>query len=138
MHLPISLLTFVSNAFGNSVNVCTEYQQDVYKFRCHPYFQSMGPMYDWLFVLFDEGTFPCKLAVVVMTDNQDDPIQLVVQSASCKTNVQSVLLTEWVMSPEYYAVSPDTIVGSAFVISIKDDNSRILVTRMARHVHKCC
>jgi hypothetical protein len=26
MHLPISLLTFVSNAFGNSINVCTEYQ----------------------------------------------------------------------------------------------------------------
>jgi Plavaka transposase len=128
MELPVPLLSFVCDRFGNSVVICTEYKREEHTFRCHPYYQSNGPINDWMLVMFEEGSFPCRLAIVVMTDDESDPIQLVVQSATRKTHADSVILSEWLWSDEFYVVSPDTIEGPAFVISIKDDNSKILVT----------
>ena len=81
-----------------------------------------------MFVLFEEGSFPCRLAIVVVTNDENEPFQLVIQSASRKTNKDSVLLSEWLWSDNFYAISPDTIEGPAFVVSIKDDNSKILAT----------
>ena len=119
---------------GGGVTICTEYQRDVCTFRCHPCYQSDGPIYDWMEIDFgDDGIFPCRLAAVVVSKSPDDPTrktyQLVVQSAIKKTNVSSVLLTEWTWSPEYHVVSGDTIVGPIFVIIIKEDFSKILVAR---------
>lgn len=76
-----------------------------------------------MFVLFEEGSFPCRLAIVVVTNDRKEPFQLVVQSASRKTNKASVLLSEWLWSDTFHAISPGTIEGPAFVVSIKDDDS---------------
>ena len=125
--------TFADN--GGGVTICTEYQRDAYTFRCHPCYQSDGPIYDWINIDFgDDGIFPCCwLSALVVLKSPDDPTretyQLVVQSAIKKTNVSSVLLTEWTWSPEYQFVSEDTIVGPIFVIIIKEDFSKILVAR---------
>jgi hypothetical protein len=128
MTLPVALLSFLCNTYGDSVTICTEYKREEHTFRCHPNYQSNGPMYDWMFVLFEEGSFPCRLAIVVVTNDENEPFQLVIQSASRKTNKDSVLLSEWLWSDNFYAISPDTIEGPAFVVSIKDDNSKILAT----------
>ena len=89
-----------------------------------------------LFEVFDpktrktvETAFPCRLAAVVLCDVDDantEPYHLVVQSAQQKTGIKSVLLTEWVWSAEYLVIYPSHIVGPCFVISIKDDTSKIL------------
>jgi hypothetical protein len=55
-------------------------------------------------------------------------LHLVVQRATHKTNVRSVLLTEWWWSPTYYVITLNDIVAPCFVISIKEDNSKILET----------
>ena len=45
------------------------------------------------------------------------------------TGVQSVLLTEWYFDDTYHSVSPDRIKAPCFVITIKHDGSKVLVTR---------
>ena len=56
----------------------------------------------------------CRLAAVVIVEcsnNQfeDNQVQLVVQSVTEMTGVQSVLLTEWYFDDTYHSVSPDRI-----------------------------
>jgi hypothetical protein len=138
MTLPGALLTFLCSHFGHSVRICTEYKRDIHTFRCHPCYQSNGPIYDWLLVNF-EGfitPFPCRLAAVVImpSPNVGDGGQmtkppsykLVVQSTTTKTHVNSVLFTEWNWDPQYLVIEPETIVGPCFVITIAADNSRVL------------
>ena len=73
---------------------------------------------DWLLLLFHHSAPPiCQ-----------EPYQLVVQSATKRTGVKSALLTEWEWDPQYYVVSPESIVSPCFVITIKEDNSKILET----------
>ena len=62
----------------------------------------------------------------MICDDDPEPYHLVVQSATSKTNVKSVLLTEWRWSAEYLVIHPSHIVGPCFVISIKDDSSKVL------------
>ena len=57
-----------------------------------------------------------------------DAVQLVVQSTTSRTPVKSTLFQEWNWSAEYITVSPNTIEALCFVISIRDDNSRVLET----------
>jgi hypothetical protein len=48
-------------------------------------------------VIFDgkpPSSYPCRLASVVITDNPDDPYQLVVQAATERTFRDSTLLRE--------------------------------------------
>ena len=100
-------------------------------FRCHPCFQSDGPIYDWMKVKFDGDEIPCRLASVVILNNDItnlDRYRLVVQRATTRTKIQSVLLTEWFWSPMYYVISTKDIIAPCFVISIKDDNSKIQET----------
>ena len=130
MQVPALLLQFLCKQFGPTVTFCTEYCRDAYTFRCHPCFQSDGPIYDWMQVLFDDDTYPCRLAAVVIsalcTTDCQEPYQLVVQSATKRTGVKSALLTEWLWDPQYYVVSPESIVSPCFIITIKEDNSKIL------------
>ena len=141
MRLPKPLMEFMWNMFGPHVLFCTEYVRDQYTFRCHLAYQSDNPMYDWMNVLFesmDEKTktyvktvFPCRLAAVVIPNIDilnPDPYHLVVQSTIKKTNIKSVLLTEWCWSDEYLVILPSHIVGLCFVISNKPDMSKILET----------
>ena len=109
MKISDELSMFIYDTFAGDiggVTICTEYQRDVYTFRCHPCYPSDGGIYDWMKIDFgDDGICPCRLAAVVVLKSPDDPTrqtyQLVVQSAIKKTNVSSVLLTEWTWSPEY-------------------------------------
>ena len=135
MKLPPKLLEFLCDEFKETATVrfCTEYKREDHTFRCHPCYQSDGPIYDWMKIDFgpgrNGGVLPCRLAAVVLVESPKDPnekFQLVVQSVSKKTGVQSALLTEWYWSSTYYAVSPNTIVAPCFVISITQDGSKVL------------
>ena len=132
LHLSVDLLTFLCDTFGNTVRCATEYVREEYTFRCHPCYQSDGPIYDWMKVIFDgepPSSYPCRLASVVITDNPDDPYQLVVQAATERTFRDSTLLREWKFSECFYAISPDAIEGPCFVISsISPNESTILET----------
>jgi hypothetical protein len=75
---------------------------------------------------------PSRLAVVVITKNLQ-PFRLIVQCGKEPTGVKSVLLTEWEMSNELTVIEPSDIEGPCFVISIKDDGSKILQT-LPRHL----
>jgi hypothetical protein len=139
MHLPISLLVFICQRFGDTVRFCTEYIRDRYTFRCHPGFQSGSAIYNWMTVKFEtneEGTkfdvFPCRLATVIVmpTSNllRTDKYRLVVQCTTERTTTKSVLLTEWLWEEQYHVIDPNTIVGHCSVISIKADASKVLET----------
>jgi hypothetical protein len=131
LSLPVELLTFLCATFGNRVRCATEYVRDNLTFRCHPSYQSDGPIYDWLKVMFDGDpptSYPCRLACVVVLPNLSQPYQLVVQSAVARTYRDSTLLTEWTFSPTYYVISPDAIEGPCFVITISATGDKILET----------
>ena len=129
LQLDNSLLCYLYTQFGHTVNFCTEYKRDIYTFRCHPSYGSAGPIFDWMIIKFNTGLFPCRLAAVVLDHSaSDDAVQLVVQSTTSRTPVKSTLFQEWNWSAEYITVSPNTIEAPCFVISIRDDNSRVLET----------
>ena len=138
MHIPDPVLQFVSHQFGSKVRLSTELRYQNATYRCHPSFQSGGPIYDWMNVRFKHNTtkvvtvHPCRLAVVVVTTNPQ-PFRLVVQRGVHTTGIQSVLLTEWVMSDDFILIEPSEIEGPCFVISINDDGSKILQT-LPRHL----
>ena len=125
--LPERLLSFMSKEFGDKIQFCTEYRRGGHIFRCHPNYQSDGPIFDWMTVLFDDNKiYPSILvAVVVGVDNSPEPYQLVVQCTTQKTGTKSVLLTEWHMSSDYYVISPESIQAPCFVIESTDDNSKV-------------
>lgn len=139
MRQPAALLHFLFDTFGpDNVQYCTEYVRDIYTFRCHPCYQSAGPIYDWMLIAYTDNnnqaqTYPARLAAVVVrpttTPQCLEPYILVVQSATTKTNKSSVLLTEWNWSPKYQTISPESIAAPCFVISIREDSSKILETR---------
>ena len=128
MTLNSELMHFLTHHFGPQVSICTQYQREQFIFRCHPNFQSNGPMYDWLKIRFDDDIYPSKLACVVNTPDAEEPVQLVVQCAVKRTGIKSAIFTEWTWSPEYYIVSPDTIHAPCFVVSILPNHSKILET----------
>ncbi len=133
LRLPTALLHFLTDHFGVNVRLATEYVRDVYTFRCHPAYQSGGAIYDWMNVKFNDNSIcPCRLAaVVVLDDNPNNPerFALVVQAAVKRSHIDSVLFTEWSWSSTYRSISPNTIDSPCFVISIKDDGSKILVAK---------
>jgi hypothetical protein len=138
MHIPDTVLQFLSYQFGSKVHVCTELRHNLSTYRCHPSFQSGGPVYDWMNVNFKTKTsnrvsvHPCRLTMVVVTNNLQ-PIRLVVQKGLHTTGIKSVLLTEWLMSDDYTVIEPSDIEGPCFAILIKDDGSKILQT-LPRHL----
>ena len=132
MRLPKALMNFIRSEFGTTVTIATEYTREEFTFRCHPNYQSDGPIFDWMNVLFDDGTYPCRLAAVIVHANPDIAIAsnesytLLVQSATSRTGIASALFTEWSWSADYYAIDPSSIAGPCFVVSITDDSSKIL------------
>jgi hypothetical protein len=140
MKVPSRLLQFLCDTFlvhgATAVKFCTEYKANGQTYRCHPCYQSDGAIYDWMTIDFGEprGLRACRLAAVVIVEcsnNQfeDNQVQLVVQSVTERTGVQSVLLTEWYFDDIYHSVSPDRIKAPCFVITITHDGSKVLVTR---------
>ena len=134
--LPLGLIEFLFNSFKRlqTITFCTEYKRDVHTFRCHPCYQSDGPIYDWMIIDFGKlGKFPCRLALVVVVDSPQDPeekYQLVVQSTTEEIKQhESTLLREWKWSPTYHLVSCNTIVDPCFVISISHNSSKVLETK---------
>ena len=136
MQPPESLLNFLVNSFGSPVQICTEYCREGHTFRCHPAYQSGGAIYDWMHVQFkgaNNQTFviPCRLAAVVVLEmlaDSSEPYRLVVQCADYPTGINSVLLTEWMMSQTYYIVKPSSVLRPCFVICITTDDTKILET----------
>jgi hypothetical protein len=131
LSLPVDLLHFLCATFGDKVRCATEYVRDRFTFRCHPCYQSDGPIYDWMKVIFDESpptSYPCRLASVVVLPNAAEPYQLVVQSATARTYKDSTLLTEWTFAKDFYVISPDAIEGPCFVITISPNGDKILET----------
>jgi hypothetical protein len=123
------LLHYLYNNFGPMVHFCTEYKRDIYTFRCHPNYGSAGPIYDWMIIKFNIGLYPCRLAAVVFDESTSaKEVHLVVQSTTKRTSAKSTLFQEWDWSPEYISVRPNTIEAPCFVISLRDDNSRVLET----------
>ena len=88
MAVPIELLRFLGNEFGNHVWFCTIDKRDIYTLCCHPCYQSDGPIFDWMLVRFEgyDEEFPCRLAAVVINDAVDildaKQYKLVVQSTT--------------------------------------------------------
>ena len=90
MHLPFLLLHFLCQTFANPVRICTQFMLNKIIFRCHPSFQSDGPIHDWMKVKIGNDTIPCRLAAVVMLceDNaKTQRLRLVVQRATKRTKV---------------------------------------------------
>jgi hypothetical protein len=137
MKVPSRMLHFLCDTFliggAEAVQFCTEYKANGQTYRCHPCYQSDGAIYDWMTIDFGEprGILPCRLAAVVVLErsNNNCEVQLVVQSVTEMTGVQSVLLTEWYFDDTYHSVSPDRIKAPCFVITISHDGSKVLVTR---------
>ncbi len=134
--LLIALMEFLFDFFKgvDKITFCNEYKRDVHTFRCHPCFQSDGPIYDWIIIDFEgHGKFPCCLALVVVADSPQDPnekFQLIVQSTTEEIKAhKSTLLREWKWSPTYHLVSGNTVVDPCFVISISLNISTILETK---------
>jgi hypothetical protein len=124
LRLPTALLHFLTDHFGVNVRLATEYVRNVFTFRCHPAYQSGSAIYNWMNVKFNDNSIcPCRLAAVVVLD------ALVVQAAVKHSHIDSVLFTEWRWSSTYRSISPNTIDSPRFVISIKDDGSKILVAK---------
>jgi hypothetical protein len=71
------------------------------------------------------------VVVVDQTETGTD-YYLIVQCTTNQTTHNdrngSVLFTEWNWSPDFYCVTPDNIDSPCFVISGKDDDSRVLET----------
>lgn len=129
LQMDSDLVCYLYNNFGPKVHFCTEYKRDIYTFRCHPNYGSAGPIYDWMIIKYDIGLFPCRLAAVVLDDsNPAKAVHLVVQSTTTRTSVKSTLFQEWNWSPEFITIVPSTIEAPCFVISVRDDNSRVLET----------
>ena len=60
LRLPTALLKFVTDHFGHSVTLATEYVRHIYTFQCHPAYQSDGAIYDWMNVKFSDNSIcPC-------------------------------------------------------------------------------
>lgn len=136
LSLPPQLIEFVCHHFKflERVRFCTEYVRDIHTFRCHPCYQSDGPIYDWMIINFDGHNYPCRLALVVVLDKTyegfEDKYQLIVQSTTEEVEEhESNLLREWKWSPTYHAVPSSTVVAPCFVISISHDNSTVLETK---------
>ena len=135
---PSALLHFICEEFGDTVRICTEFRRDVHTFRCHPHFQSDGPIFDWMLVDFEGYTdqYPCRLAAVVANDAFDPTVPgssqfwLVVQSTKARLlNKSSALLSEWTWSPAYCVIETSAVIAPCFVISIDDDDSKVLETK---------
>ncbi len=124
----------------NPVRFCSEFRIGNNIFRCHPSFQSDGDMYDWMRADFQGTVYPCRLAaVIVSTDddvNANDRLKLVVQRTTCATGINSVLFTEWLWSNEYHVIVPSDVESPCFVVSIKEDTSKILETLPIEEWHK--
>ena len=109
-------------------------------FRCHPSFQSDGAMYNWIWADFHGRVYLCRLApVVVSTDdaaNTNDRFKLVVQCTTCATDINLVLSTEWLWSSKYHVIVPSDVKLPWFLVSIKEDTSKILETLPIEEWHK--
>jgi hypothetical protein len=140
MEPPRALSEFMLRHFGNPVRFCSEFRIGKNIFRCHPSFQSDGAMYDWMKAVFNGKVYPCRLAaVVVLTDsaaNNEDRLQLVVQRTTHATGINSVLFTEWRWSREYHVILPSDVKSPCFVVSIKEDTSKILETLPIEEWHQ--
>ncbi len=68
------------------------------------------------------------MAVVFDDSTSAKEVHLVVHSTTTRTSTKSNLFQEWNWSPEYISVCPNTIEAPWFVISLRDDNSRVLET----------
>jgi hypothetical protein len=79
-----------------------------------------------MIIKFNIGLYPSQLAAVVFDDSTSaKEVHLVVQSTTTRTLAKSTLFQEWNWSPEYISVCPNTIEAPCFVISLRDDNSRL-------------
>ena len=138
MNTSKELLMFLCQTFLPPVRICTEFVHNGHTYRCHPNYQSGGPIFDWMNIQFKNHrsktimVYPSRLAAVVVNEEPDVPTneryQLIVQCATKKTNIKSVLLTEWFWSDVFHVVHPSNIVAPCFVVSIKKDTSKILET----------
>jgi hypothetical protein len=140
MDPPFALSKFMLEQFSNPVRFCSEFQIGNNIFRCHPSFQSDGAMYDWMKADFRGTVYPCRLAaVIVSTDddvNANDCLKLVVQRTTCATGINLVLFTEWLWSNKYNVIVPSNVQSPSFVVSIKEDTSKILETLPIEEWHK--
>jgi hypothetical protein len=132
MDPPFASSKFMLQEFGNPVQFCSEVQIGKDIFRCHPSFQSDRAMNDWNRADFQGTVYLCRLAaVVVSTDdavNTNDRLKLVVQRTTYATCINSVLFKEWLWSRKYHVIVPSNVQSPCFVVSIKDDSSKVLET----------
>jgi hypothetical protein len=140
MDPPLALSKFMLQEFGNPVRFCSEVRIGKDIFQCHPSFQSDGAIYDWTRADFRGTVYPCRLAaVVVSTDesvNANDGLKMVVQCATSATSINSVLFTEWLWSSKYHVIMPSNVNSPCFVVTIKEDSSKILETLPIKEWHK--
>ena len=94
------LLHYLYNKFGAVVHFCTEYERDIYTFRCHSNYGSAGPIYHWMIIKFNIGLFPYRLVAVVLdASTSAQEVHLLVQSTTTRTSAKSTLFQEWNWSP---------------------------------------
>ena len=140
MDPPFALSKFMLEQFGNPVRFCSEFRIGNNIFRCHPSFQSDGAMYDWMRADFEGTVYPCRLAAVIVSTDDDvitnDCLKLIVQRTTYTTGINSVLFTEWLWSNEYHVILPSDVQAPCFVVSIKEDTSKILETLPIEEWHK--
>jgi hypothetical protein len=68
---PLALSKFMLQQFGNPVGFCSEFRIGKHIFRYHPSFQSDGAMYNWMKADFQGTVYPCLLAAVAVSTDDD-------------------------------------------------------------------
>jgi hypothetical protein len=140
MDPPLALSKIMLEQFGNPVQFCSEFQIGNNIFRCHPSFQTDGAMYDCMRADFQGTEYLCCLAAMIVSTNDDgnanDCLKLVVQRTTCATGINSLLFTEWLWSNKYHVIVPSDVQSPCFVVTIKEDTSKILETLPIEEWHK--
>lgn len=132
-YLPDAWIYFLIDSYRKqTITICTEYRRKNMIFRCHPNYQNGGPMYDWMQV-YDrkkKTTYPALLQAVVVHNEKtpQEQYELVVQPVHRETKRDSVLFKEWEVIPCSVIIDPEQVVAPVFVISIKQDMSRVIET----------
>ena len=132
IQLPLVLMQFICNCFGRNVQLCTEYVREEF-ISSFGFIHGINPsdlfLIGWMLYLNIKPTNQKRKHALVgwpllcCTPRMKIAFNLWSNVAQNWTGRGSVLFQEWHWSQQYSVISPATIEGPCFVVSMKDDTS---------------